>query len=311
MNLGKRINGVLRRGGIFRSADGGMRLIWLWLLGFALYYLWIFVSQWAFAHLFGQIYQRAMGLSYGEFLQVPDWSMAAAYGYQSLFSIIENVGTLLIFLGLTKYVLHLTLRNQFSIARMLKWTVLGSLAAVAGVLICLMVDSLRLELPLSEPRFAWNIVIALPVCFLSTLAGEVFMLLYLYESAQKRLQRIPSIVLLIIVEFLAEGSWRLSWIGMINAILQLFICCLLYDRYGLAAPTGLWFGWSFIFNAVFTLSAGGLWTVYHVSDLWLTGGNHGLFNGAWATAVLIGIGIYLTKFAKCTLLGKIAKASRN
>lgn len=285
------------RGGLLRNRGGAVRLVWLWLMGFMAYFAWNWGAEQLLALAFGRLHSHAMNLAYADVLQAPFWATMVVGGYEPILSMVESTGTALIFCLLAR-AMHVKAEHaRFDWKRMCLWAMLGLGAAVGGSLICVATDSMRLMLPLSEPKFAWPTLAALPVCFLSALAGEVFMMDYLYETARPRLKHLPCILLLVAVEFVAEGGWHLSWMGMVNVVLQILLCCLLHERYGLAAATGLWFGWSFGLSALMVNvsfgGSGGVWSLYNVSEPWLTGGSHGLFDGAIMSALLLGALGYL------------------
>ena len=290
-------SGTKAHGDLVRNRDGHVHLVWLWLIGFLVYFGWNWGVETAFTATLGQLHLHAMNLGYGDVLQAPLWATMVLHGYDPLMSIVENLGTVIIFLVLAKLLHNKGDHEGFELPGLGKWLLVGLFAALSGTVLCLLTDSLRLTAPLSAPVFSLAALIAAPVCFLSTLAGEVFMMDYLYESARAHLKRTPSILLLVAVEFVAHGGWHLSWIGMLNLMLQVTLCCMLHDRYGLAAPTGLFTGWNFVLSAVFVTASGqtsdGVWSVYHVSEAWLTGGSHGLFNGACATAFLLGVLLFV------------------
>lgn len=292
------------RGGIFRNREGVVRLVWLWMTGFAVYFAWNWGVELLFAQTLGRLHSHAMNLNYHDAVQAPLWASMVLRGYEPLLAIAQSVGTILIFFSLKRLLHNHGDHEGFDLRCLGRWTLLGLGAALAGTALCLLTDSLRLELPLSEPNLSLRLLEAMPVCLLATMAGEVFMMDYLYESARAHMRRIPSIALLVAVEFVAEAGWHLSWIGRINVLLQILLCCELHDRYGLAAPTGLWFGWSLVHSALFTLDTGGVWTLYHVSETWLTGGSHGLFNGVCMTALLAGVLAWLRPWKRWR--GKIA-----
>ena len=129
------------------------------------------------------------------------------------------------------------------------------------------------------------------------MAGEIFAMDYLYESARLHANRVLSIALVVVVEFVAEGGWHLHPIGMVNVVLQVLICCLMHEKFGLAAPLGLWVGWDYVLQAIF-VQGGGVWSVYHVSEAWLTGDGHLIFGGAWATVFMLGIAAWLLFYRK-------------
>lgn len=285
----------LRR--IWRGENGHVHLIWLWLIGFLVYFVWNWSVEAIFGATLGRLHVHAMNLGYGDVLQAPLWATMVIHGYDPLMSMVESIGTVIIFLALA-HVLHNKGDHEgFELPGLGKWLVVGLVAALAGTALCLLTDSMRLAAPLSEPRFSVLTLVAVPECFLATLAGEVFMMDYLYESARAHLKRLPSIALLLVVEFVAEGGWHLSPIGMLNVALQVSLCCMLHDRYGLAAPTGLFTAWNFVHSALFanlsSHAADGVWSVYHVSEAWLTGGSHGLFNGVYMTFFLLAVQIFV------------------
>ena len=285
------------RGGLFRNGAGHVRLLWLWLIGFAAYAAWNWGVEFAFAQTLGRLHSHAMNLSYGDVLQAPLWATMVIRGYDPLLSIVESLGTVAIFLTLARILHNKGDHEGFELPGLGKWLLVGLVAALAGTGLCLLTDSMRLAAPLAEPKFSLATAVAAPECFLATLAGEVFMMDYLYESARAHLKRLPSILLLLVVEFVAEGGWHLSAIGMLNVALQVSLCCMLHDRYGLAAPTGLFTAWSFVHSALIanlsSHAAGGVWSVYHVSEPWLTGGSHGLFNGVYMTAFLLAVQLFV------------------
>lgn len=274
-----------------------LRVFWLWVLGFAVYFAWTWGVERLFGLIFGRLHLHAMNLAYGDVIQAPLWATMFIEGYDPLLSIVESLGMALIFYYIAKHSQTRTYHSHFDVPRMFRWAALGLAVGLGGSLLCVLTDSMRLALPLSEPDFSWSVAIALPMCFLSTLAGEIFMMDYLYDAARARMHRIPCILLLIVVEFVAEGGWHLSWIGMLNVMLQILVCCLLHEQFGLAAPTGLFFGWSFALSAL-TVNVsygarGGLWSLYNVSEPWLTGGSHGIFDGVIMTALLLGVVAFL------------------
>ena len=281
------------RGGLLRNRTGAVRLLWLWLAGFAVYFIWNWGAEFVFAQTLGRLHSHAMNLNYNDAVQAPLWASMVLRGYEPLLAVVQSVGTIIIFFSLKRLLHNHGDHEGFDLHCLARWTLLGLVAALAGTGLCLLTDSLQLEFPLSEPRLSLSLLEALPVCLLATMAGEVFMMDYLYESARAHLRLVPSVALLVAVEFVAEAGWHLSWIGRINVLLQILLCCALHDRYGLAAATGLWFGWSFAASALFAQGTGSVWTVYHVSEAWLTGGSHGLFNGACMTALLVGVLVWL------------------
>ena len=279
----------MNKGSLLRSEDGRPRLLWLWLIGFALYAAWVWGTDAVFLHTLG----RVQDLAHEGIFQTPMWETFVTHGWAPLASIVESLGLLLIFGWLDRRLSLHSRHERFNYRVCARWMLVGLLSALAGVALCLIFDSLRLEYPLRLPRFTLSTFIAIPEIFLATRAGELFMMDYLYDGARLHVPRYVALILLIIVEFVADAGWKLSWIGMANLILQVTVVTELHERYGLCAAAGLWFGWDYVLSALMVIGDEGVWSLYRVSDPWLTGGHHGLFEGVWMTAVILGIMGYL------------------
>ena len=279
----------MNAGGILRNKEGRLHLAWLWLFGFAVYAAWVWGTDVVFLHTLG----RVQDLAHEGILQTPLWETFVTHGWAPLASIVESVGLIFIFMWLDRRLRLHDHHEKFNHRVCTRWMLVGIFSALAGVALCLIFDSLRLEYPLSMPRFTLSTFIAIPEIFLATRAGELFMMDYLYDGARLHIPRPAALILLIVVEFVADAGWRLSWIGMINLILQVTVVTELHERYGLCAAAGLWFGWDYVLSALVVIEGEGVWSLYRVSDPWLTGGHHGLFEGAWMTVVILGIMGYL------------------
>ena len=274
---------------LLHSGDGRPRLIWMWLMGFAIYAAWVWGTDVIFLHTLGRI----QDLAHEGIFQTPMWEVFETHGWAPLASIVESVGLILIFTRLDHRLRLHDHHEKFDHRICTRWAAVGFLAALAGIALCLATDSLRLEAPFSMPRFTLSTLFAIPEIFLATRAGEVFMMDYLYDGARLHVPRPVALILLIVVEFVADAGWKLGWIGMLNLALQVTVVTELHERYGLAAAAGLWFGWDYVLSALFAVEGEGVWSLYRVSEPWLTGGHHGLFEGAWMTAVILGIMAYL------------------
>ena len=260
---------------IFVNHEKQLRLLWVWLIGLAAYYLW----NWHLTALISGGIEALYALSVSVLIQgIPTVRI----------EMISAVGTIVIFLVLSKKLLGKREEERFNWGRMFKWAGIGFIAAVAGILLCLILDSLRLETSFAQPAFGITQLIALPLCFLVKLAGEIFVMDYLFESAQERLNKYIAFFMVLAVELLLEGmEEELTVFMLINSSLQVLLCCLMHNRVGLPATVGLLFGWSYVLTAIFSTSNGVIWQYYTVSENWLTGGEAGLFGGAWATLVLV------------------------
>lgn len=285
---------------LIKDKDGRVRLVWLWLLGFAICIAWV----WGTDALFEAIFGRLSGLTHEGALQTPLWELFSERGWAALASVTESVGLILIFSVICRGLRIQAEPEKFNHRICTFWVCVGALAALAGIGLCLLTDSLRPVHPYRQPNFTLMTLVAMPQIFLATRAGEVFMMDFLYDSARSRLPRPIALALVVVVEFLTDAAWQLSWLGMINVVLQVVLVSELHERHGLAAAAGLWFGWDYVLSVLFPIDSPGVWQLYRVSDPWLTGGHHGLFEGAWMTFVLLVIML-------CLFISKRAKGRRD
>ncbi len=286
-----------RRDRFLKNEKGQFHLVWLWLIGFLVYVLLNRGVEMLLALGLHQVNAYLTALVLAGEIQTPLWATAILNFYDPILVIAESLATIVVFSWLSRKFRLSSRHHAFKLRHALKWLPIGILGAAAGVAVCLLTDSLRLEHPLGEPAFSAATAVMAIVCTLSVMAGEIFAMDYLYESARLHTGRIVSIILVVIVEFVAEGGWHLHPVGMVNVALQVLICCLMHERFGLAAPLGLWVGWDYVLQAIF-VQGGGVWSVYHVSEAWLTGDGHLIFGGAWASVFMLGIAAWLLFYRK-------------
>ena len=249
---------------IFTYADGRLRMIWIWIIAAAAYLIW----------------------TYGfHFL----WHAALHEGTDSvLFLAIEGAGLLAIAAALVR-ILHIHDHHGFYIGEGGKCLGIGIALEIIAVALCLALDSLRLYNPIGKPTFSWNQPILIIVILIEDLAAEKLLQNVLYCAARDRIHRIAAIALTAATAFVVGQSWTLPWIGMINMVLLSVSCCLLHDRWGLAASAGFGIGWAVASNVILSEYGTGIWNIYHVSEPWLTGNGTGVFNGIIATAMLVAL----------------------
>lgn len=278
-----------RSGRWLRNRRGQVRLVWLWMAGIIAAGLWSAALEMLFA---GGATGGVLACILRATQLTPLWSLPALTGQSALYVALKCAGIALIALGFRRAQAGEASGMRARAAQLPRWTALGVGAALLGIGLALALDSLRTELPLTEPALGGQALLAVPLCFVMALSDTMFLTCFLYDGARQRLGRIPALLLLLPMGFLLMSGWSLSWLGWLNVLLQLLGICLLYERWGLAAPVGFWFGWSYALTALFHPGAQGVWTIYHVSERWLTGGNYGLFNGVWGTLVLAGLCIW-------------------
>lgn len=167
--------------------------------------------------------------------------------------------------------------------------VFGSLAGLGlGALVsmfALLLDSMRLEWPLSEPVFSSTQLLSLAVMALGVLSGEALTKRIVFDTVRCRFGRLWSYAAAAAFAVLLSGRWT-SPIGLFNALLLSAVGCALYERGGLLVSAALQFGWAVWTSMIFAWpdsGAAAIFKMYTVSDAWLTGGNAGANFGVGCT----------------------------
>ena len=172
----------------------------------------------------------------------------------------------------------------------------GVLMAVIIAALCLLPDSMRLEWPLTAPRFTAALPVLCAVSLLSTLGEEAFLKRVLFDGLRENWNGIWAAAVVCAVFWLTGGGLAGGVVASVNVLLLGLACCLLYTRYGFWTSVGFRWGWG-IAN-VFLLGFGGgnaaIYRMYGVSEVLLTGADAGPMHGLWATVMLAGVIVGLT-----------------
>ena len=172
----------------------------------------------------------------------------------------------------------------------------GVLMAVIIAALCLLPDSMRLEWPLTAPRFTAALPVLCAVSLLSTLGEEAFLKRVLFDGLRENWNGIWAAAVVCAVFWLTGGGLAGGVVAYVNVLLLGLACCLLYTRYGFWTSVGFRWGWG-IAN-VFLLGFGGgnaaIYRMYGVSEVLLTGADAGPMHGLWATVMLAGVIVGLT-----------------
>ena len=171
---------------------------------------------------------------------------------------------------------------------------LGLVIAVMLAALFTLTDSLRAA---GAPRFSPALIPLGAILLLSVLGEELLTKGVLYASIRDRWGRLRAAAATLAF-FLIGGGLGGTVISGINVALLGFVCCLLYERYGLWTVVLFRWGWSFA--TVLLLGQGGgpcaLLRLYGVSESLLTGGDAGFACGLmWTTILLALIAISLYK----------------
>ena len=282
-----------------RNAYGEPGLAWVWITGMLVYLGWGIVIHYLAGRALEALFVNGWGLNSENFAYAPRWMQVVVNRSDAIISVILAVGLIAIIYWIAKL---FKLQHPFEHLRakvLLKWCLVGAIIVMVGTAVFLALDSMRFESPFGQPQFGIALLLMLPVFAVQLLAEEAFLGSFLYGSARRSLRyRLPALLMVAAVGFLMEEAWNLHWIGMLNVVLKNMLCCLLHDRYGLAAGTGFRVGWYYAEEMIFSYPAsseGGVWSVYHVSEAWLTGGNENIISGLFATFVLMGLIVFMLR----------------
>lgn len=172
----------------------------------------------------------------------------------------------------------------------------GVLMAVIIAALCLLPDSMRLEWPLTAPRFTAALPVLCAVSLLSTLGEEAFLKRVLFDGLRENWNGIWAAAVVCAVFWLTGGGLAGGVVASVNVLLLGLACCLLYTRYGFWTSVGFRWGWGLA--NVFLLGFGGgnaaIYRMYGVSEVLLTGADAGPMHGLWATVMLAGVIVGLT-----------------
>jgi len=172
----------------------------------------------------------------------------------------------------------------------------GLLMAVVIAALCLLPDSMRLEWPLTEPRFTGSLPVLLAVSLLSTMGEAAFLKRVLFDGLCGHWNCLWATAVVCGVFWLFGGGLAGNIVTAVNVLLLGLACCRLYARYGFWTSVGFRWGWGLA--NVFLLGFGGgdaaVYRLYGVSEALLTGGDAGPMHGLWTTMALVSVIVGLT-----------------
>ncbi len=234
---------------------------------------------------FGALF-RAWGIDAANAHLAPGWARTVYAWHGSLITLLSCLVAAAVALALRR-AWRLGAPRKASLGAGAVCAAIGLGAAVLTATLFLLTDSLRADWPLSEPRFTAGLPALLLLSLLGALAGELFGKGFVYDLLRPRFGHLPATLCAALLFALATGLGG-GVIGAVNALLLGALCCLLYERRGLAAPVGLRWGWSAA-NLLLLGFGGGdsaVYRLYAVSEIPLTGGDAGPACGLWATLLL-------------------------
>lgn len=279
---------------LWTAGNGGMRTGWLLAVSLFGYALVALATRYglvrAFAALFG-----AWGIDGTNVHSAPAWARALYVWHGSMATLAFAGLTLLLVCWLRK----LWRLEGPTLGRPSggpwKATLVGILGPLIVAALCLILDSVRPEWPLTAPRLSWALPAMAVVSLISTVAEESFTKRVLYDGLRSRWNRVAAVAAVCVV-FCVNGGLGGSVIGAVNLVLLGWVLCALYARYGFWTAVGFRWGWSLA--NVFLLGFGGretaVYRLYGVSETLLTGGDAGPMHGLYVTLMLLFLAIMLS-----------------
>ena len=272
---------------VYTDSSGRLRTGWLLALSLVSCALAALVVRGGLALCFKALF-GAWGIDESTAARAPGWARWLYTWHGSLISLAAAAAAI----GLSATLRRLWRISgnapAFSAARTALCWLIGTAMALLIAALCLIPDSMRLEWPLSRPRFSG----ALPALWIIGLAGvlaeEVFTKRVLFDGLRLRWGSTWAVTVACAAFFLIGGGYAGNALCAANVALLGLVCCSLHARRGVWTSTAFRWGWSAA--NMFLLGFGGedhgLYRLYHISEDWLTGGGSGLICGAWATLLL-------------------------
>ncbi len=150
----------------------------------------------------------------------------------------------------------------------------------------LLIDSMRLEWPLSEPVFSVSMLSSTGLIFLGSLSDDTLTKRLILDPIRERWNAGWGILAVCLTSMLLSGSWSHP-MGLVNAALMSLVSCTLYLRGGIWTSTLMRTGWTLWRTMLLADPATtyqSIYQMYSVSDEWLTGGDLGIDYG-WGAAI--------------------------
>ncbi len=286
----------------FFSPAGRVRTGWALALGLALYLAWNYGSSLGLASCFSALFGQ-WGITAQNLSLAPAWARLVVNLSGSLVSLAVNLGTVALSALLLRGLLKERLFHGFQGKGFGQGAAAGAVMTLLAAGLFLVLDSMRVEAPLSSARLSWEMALLLPVHLAASCAEEAFHRTFVLRTVRRALPEkswagVAAAAVSALILLLTSGSLRTGILGLVNLWLMGFLCALLSLKGCGDVSLGLRFAWSYCVVAVVNFPGGNIATapllkLYHVSEAWLTGGGAGLIAGLWTTAALC-IGIALT-----------------
>jgi len=271
---------------VFKNENGGLRRGWRILLTVLLWFAALYGVIWGAAAVLGALFD-GWGLTTSNLPYAPAWAQRiVAWHSGTVYALAYIASSAAGMWAVNRWIPE----RRHASAKRYSGAMLGAGIAASLTAVALAADCMRMEWPLSEPRFQAAQIGALLLIVLGKVSSEILTKRVLFDGAERRL---ASYALSCAAFVLLNAGWT-GPVAVLNTLLLGVISCSIYERCGLAASAGLHIALTAWMSLVFgfpSLSAAALpvYAIYHVSDAWLTGGTAGPYAGLWMTACFMAV----------------------
>ena len=274
---------------VFRSESGALRSGWCVALNATAYFAAFYGVLSGRAAIFGVLFD-AWGLTNDNLAAAPLWVQRIVYAHTDFC----YAAACLASTGIGLWIMHGKTDENVLKTKYGRWknVLIGAgigLAIGGGItLLAFVLDSVRMEWPISEPHFSLNALVALGVIAIGRISHEALCRRLIYAPL-KASGRALAIAVSSATTAILIGEWSVC--GVLSGLLLGAVCCALYDRGGLLAGAAMQTAWTAWCTLLFgfpgmNANAVPVYRLYYVSDAWLTGGNGSALGGAWCALLL-------------------------
>lgn len=279
---------------VFFGPDKRLRTGWWLAICVAVYIVLSLIVRLGLGALYAALFET-WGINAANVHRAPGWARLIYVWHGSSITVAVSAAVI----GASAGLRRLWMRERAALLRPGRYcgyaTGMGMACAILSAALFLLLDSMRLEWPLSAP----NLSAAMPALWIIALFGafaeEAFNKGVVFDGVCRKWGTVGATVCACLLFFMTNGGYAGNVLCAVNVLLMGWVCCALYTRHGLWASVGFRWGWSL--GSVFLLGFGNVsesvYRLYYVSDVWLTGGAAGPIYGSWMTFLLVALLLWL------------------
>lgn len=294
---------------IFVNQQGLLRVGWRLALGIGAYATAFYGAMGLLSLVLGKLF-AAWGLTNANLIYAPRWAQWIVAVHADAIYIAAYAVALLVGMLLARRWMP---ARRSSVKEIGKGALAGAVPGLVLTASAFLLDSMRLESPLTEPAVSYSQMTALVVLLMGSLSGEVLTKRLVFDPVKARYGRWIGRLGVMLMSVLLSGSWS-SGMGLITAALMGLVGCVLYERGGLMASAALTAGWSAWTGWLFAWPNTGsacVYRMYTVSEVWLIGGNAGAACGFGSVLLWAMIAAILLREEMKPMIVRIKNKRRN